>query len=353
MADAALPADPRADVRAGGGWGLLLAALVAFLFLPSLFAVVVPVTEPHRLLLPALAALMVVGWLAGGSLALALAWAAVAVTAVLWPASAGTFDTLQRAWSVLLAGAFGLVIAVSKPSRAFVGRGVAAAAAAMALVVGLALVTTGGPGLIDGTLRKEYADRITVPATVWEKYLQSPEWARQVEQSPALGEAGASFLEQLRTLPAIAASYATVAPAMLVLQSLVALALAWALYHRTSRVPLGPPLASLRDFRFSDQLVWGLVVGFALVVVPEAPRSRLFGANVLVFFGALYALRGLGVLWWFLKPGRAMTVLLVLVTIVAFPVAVPAVLSLVLGLGVIDTWLDWRTRARVTPQSSE
>lgn len=353
MADAALAAEPRASAGAGEGWGLLLAALVAFLFLPSLFAIVVPVTETHRLLLPALASLMVVGWLAGGSLTLALAWAAIAVAVVLWPGSAGTFDTLQRAWSVLLAGVFGLVIAVSRQSRAFLGRGVAAAAVTMALVVGLVLVSTGGPGLIDGTVRKEYADRIAIPATVWENYLQSPEWARQVEKSPALGEAGASFLEQLRTLPAIAASYATVAPAMLLLQSLVALALAWALYHRSGRVPLGPPLGSLRDFRFNDQLVWGLVAGVALVVVPGVPGTRLVGANVLVFFGALYGLRGMGVLVWFLKPGRAMTVLLVLVTIVAFPVAVPAVLSLALGLGVIDTWLDWRTRARMTPQSSE
>ena len=140
---------------------------------------------------------------------------------------------------------------------------------------------------------------------------------------------------------------------MLVLQSVAALALAWALYHRSGGTPLGPPLAPLRDFRFNDQLVWGLVAGFVLLVLPGVPGARLLGTNVLVFLGALYALRGLGVLWWFLKPGRAMTALLVLVTIVAFPVAVPAMLSFALGLGVIDTWLDWRTRARVTPQSSE
>ena len=349
MADAA----PAAEPPARGGWGLLTAALVAFLLLPYLLAVFVPVTEPHRLLLPAMAALMIVVWLAGGSLALAGAWALVGAAAVLWPAPSGTFDTLQRAWAVLLAGGFGLVIALSKPSRPFVGRGIAAAGLTMLVVLVLAGVSAGGPELIDGTVRKEYADRIAVPATVWETYLASPEWAKQVQQSPALGEAGSSFLEQLRALPAIAASYATIAPAMLVLQSVLALALAWALYHRTGRVPLGPPLARLRDFRFSDELVWGLVAGFALVVLPEAPRARLLGTNVLVCFGALYALRGLGVLWWFLNPGRAMTALLAVVMIVAFPVAVPAVLSLALGLGVIDTWLDWRTRTRVTPQSSE
>ena len=112
MTDAVPAAEPRAR-----GWGLLIAALVAFLLLPPAFAIILPVTRGLLLMLPALGALMVVGWLAGGSLMLAVAWVAVAIVAVAVPPSAGVFDTMQRAWSVLLAGGFGLILALDRRDR--------------------------------------------------------------------------------------------------------------------------------------------------------------------------------------------------------------------------------------------
>jgi hypothetical protein len=60
-----------------------------------------------------------------------------------------------------------------------------------------------------------------------------------------------------------------------------------------------------------------------------------------VFFGGLYAIRGLGVMAWFLTPGR-----------LAFAVAVlllfmfPLLGVLTFGIGIGDTWVDWRNRAR-------
>ena len=348
MTDAVPAAKPRAE-----GWGLLIAALVAFLLLPPAFAVVLPVTRGLLLMLPALGALMIVGWLTGGSLALAVAWTVVALIAIIYPPSAGIFDTMQRAWSVLLAGGFGLILALDRRRASFTARGLGAAAIALTAVVAVSLVRWNSPTPATSVLRAEYAGRVLARIAAGEAYFASPEWAQQVQQSPGLADFGKTVMEQLQPLPEIAAGYATIAPAMLALQSLMALALAWSVYHRISRAPLGPPLAPLRDYRFSDQLVWGLVAGLALVLVPEAPIATALGANLLVFFGGLYALRGLGVLWWFLKPGRTMSVLLVLTTLLAFPVAVPALVSLTLGLGVIDTWLDWRNRVRTTPQSSE
>jgi hypothetical protein len=53
-------------------------------------------------------------------------------------------------------------------------------------------------------------------------------------------------------------------------------------------------------------------------------------------------LRGLGVLAWFIHARRIAVLVLVLLAFV-FPPFV-GILALSLGLG--DTWLDWRSRAR-------
>jgi hypothetical protein len=108
------------------------------------------------------------------------------------------------------------------------------------------------------------------------------------------------------------------------------------------RARIGAPLARLREFRFNDQFIWGLVSGLALLVVPGLGPVRGLGANLLVFFGALYGLRGAGVALFFLAPGRVMTVVLVGASVVFSGAA--GVIFVGLGLG--DTWLDWRRRAR-------
>ena len=143
--------------------------------------------------------------------------------------------------------------------------------------------------------------------------------------------------EQIAVLPRMAT---TVFPAMLGLESLVALALAWTLFHRISRVRLGAPLAPLREFRFNDQLVWGVIAGLTMVMLPSLAAWRALGANLLVFFGALYMVRGAGVAAFFMAPGWA-TTLAVTVCALIFP---PALAVGALGLGLGDTWLDWRTR---------
>ena len=59
----------------------------------------------------------------------------------------------------------------------------------------------------------------------------------------------------------------------------------------------------MREFRFNDQLVWGLIVGLTIMLVPTLTALSGVGKNLLVFFGALYAMRGFGVLSWFMAPG--------------------------------------------------
>jgi hypothetical protein len=98
-----------------------------------------------------------------------------------------------------------------------------------------------------------------------------------------------------------------------------------------------------------------LIVGLTFVFLPTLVSVRVVGRNLLVFFGALYALRGLGVLSWFMAPGAlavtamvgfAMFLLPVLNAIAALGFLLLAIAAFGLGLG--DTWADWRNRPQRT-----
>ena len=111
---------------------------------------------------------------------------------------------------------------------------------------------------------------------------------------------------------------------------------------------MGPPLGALAGFRFNDQLVWGLVVGGTFVLLSSLAQLRPVGANLLLFFGALYALRGLGVLRWLAteKVVALGALGLALLVPVLGPVLVGGSLAAVaLALGLADGWGDWRRRA--------
>ena len=178
------------------------------------------------------------------------------------------------------------------------------------------------------------------------------EWNKLAARFPQAAAAPAEMEAQLK---AISRAGVAVFPALLALQSLIGLALAWAVYHRLSRARLGAPLRPLRDFRFNDQLVWGLIVGLTIVFLPTLTMFRGVGRNLLVFFGALYAIRGLGVLAWFLAPNALVASLTIGFAMLLLPVvsALAAIGFLLLivaafGLGLGDTWANWRSRARTT-----
>src|SRR5436309_11792362 len=131
----------------------------------------------------------------------------------------------------------------------------------------------------------------------------------------------------MRATPTFAA---TLLPALLALESLAVLALGWGVYRRLSPVQIGPPLSPLTEFRFNDQLVWGLAVGATLSLLPAFQEARNAGYNLLLFFGALYLVRGIGVLVW-LSRGRYLYIV-----ILGFVPQVFLIVTLALGLG--DTW---------------
>jgi hypothetical protein len=173
----------------------------------------------------------------------------------------------------------------------------------------------------------------------WHQMTGLPEWKDFVAKNPSAGEMANLVETQLTSLPASARS---LFPSLAALEALMALALAWALYHRLGRARIGPPLGAIRDFRFNDHMVWGVVGGLALVLLPGVAIVRAIGANLLMFFGALYTIRGVGVFMWMASPGRMATAALVVLALLFWNVL--GVMAL--GLGVGDTWLDWRSRVR-------
>lgn len=341
---AAVPAgEPAARER---GWGRVILATLAVLLLPAtpMLRVLLPVEQPIVLLAPVLAAFALVGWWSGGRWPLAIVWTALA-TFVLWQftAGAGAMAWLASGWGVLLAAAFavtGLLVDREEAlTRPLVARALSATALALVLAATITLAVPGGPSALADAVRTESGLRSADVVTSLRAAVSTPDWTALLAQRPELLTMIKQVEDNLRRAPAVAQ---ILFPAFLALESLAAMALAWAVYHRVGRSRLGPPLAALRDFRFSDHLVWGLVLGLLLVVTPWLARLAPVGANLLLFFGALYALRGLGVATWFFKPGRVATALFFGLALFFWNV----IGALALGLGLGDTWLDWRGRGR-------
>ncbi|MDB4915489.1 MAG: Protein of unknown function rane [Gemmatimonadetes bacterium] len=333
------------------GWGKLLLALAAFLFLPWMppLRALLPVEETLLLLLPALAACCLVGWWAGGRMFLALAWVGLAGWALAQPAVPGSFYNLVRGWSLLFAGAFGLVCLFGN-HRPFFSRALATLSLSLVLVLVMSSRGPLTPSRARQEMQAEFARRNAASVALFRRVVKENPDA--VKAMPEL----ASFPENMeKALGITAEAGAKLFPSMLLLESLIALALAWATFHRLSRTRLGAPLGPLKDFRFNDQLVWGLIAGLAIVFVPTLDFLGATGSNLLVFFGALYAIRGFGVLSWFMKPGALAVTSLIGVAILFVPVLnTMAVLGFMLlalaafGLGLGDTWADWRRRTRPT-----
>lgn len=333
------------------GWGKLLLALAAFLFLPHVppFTALLPVEETLLLLLPALAACCLVGWWAGGRLLLAVVCVGLTLRVLALNAAPGSFYNLVRGWSLLVAGGFGLICLLGV-HRPFFPRALATLGLALVLVSAIGLKGPLTPSRATQAVELEFARRNAAATAMFRSVVE--EHPEIMQRMP---EAGTMLAEVDQRLKEASETGVQLFPSLLLLESLIALALAWTTYHRIARTRLGAPLGPLKDFRFNDQLVWGLIAGLAIVFLPALDFIEGVGRNLLVFFGALYAIRGFGVLSWFLAPGVLAATLMVGFAMLWWPVlSVVAISGFVLltlaafGLGLGDTWADWRRRARPT-----
>jgi hypothetical protein len=298
-----------------------------------------PITETWVLLAAALAICAALGWWNGGGI-----WLAAAAVILAWYAATspvgpgpGSYRALVHGWALLLAASFGLASLLT-PGDRFLVRALSALGIAVVVAFVVTVATPDGVPSVRSVMKTELSRRTEETVSVVNEMAESPVWRQAAARNPSLDSMVKSNQSDLRR---IGDRSARTTPALVVLESLLALALAWVIYHRIGSVALGPHLGAVKEFRFNDQLIWGLAVGATIFFLPVFAEGRDAGLNLLVLFGALYLFRGVGVLSFLTRGKWAATVLIVL-TIFA-----PLLLgALALGVGVGDTWMDWRTRAQ-------
>ena len=236
---------------------------------------------------------------------------------------AGGLWYLERGWAIIVAGWFA-ALTLSRPARPFLPRGL--------LAVGGGTIWAGALFLaLDGWGRVEMLVRERIEASA----------AATLEFSRVLGT-GADPASLSAAVERTAAMQVTVFPAMVALSTLAALGVAWWLHVRLS-AGSDQGLAKLSNLRFADGMVWLFIAGLVLVLLMGWTEGwGRVGSNLILFVGALYALRGAAVLL-FLSGGVGWIGggLIALATIFAAPVVLAG--ALMVGLG--DTWLDLRAAA--------
>lgn len=254
-----------------------------------------------------------------------LAAAALAMAVVVGGGVRDGLWYVERGWA-LLAGGWFAALTLRRPSAPFSVRALGAVAGA-----------AGAAALL-----------LAARAGAW----NALEWAVEDRMGRGLSTA----LEALRVIrggdavpPALAAAVyetvqmqARVFPALMGISTMAALGVAWWLYVRLSsgsQEGLGP----LREFRFNDHLVWVFILGLVLLVASWGGALGSVGANAVVFMGALYAVRGAAVIM-FLSGGLSLAgYALLAFGLIFLP---PLVLTGAMVIGIGDTWLDVRGRAR-------
>ena len=226
----------------------------------------------------------------------------------------------ERGWALMMGAAFLSLVAL-RPGAAFVGRGILAVAISL-LIAGAILLVTGAWRPVEWAVGHRFREA----AALWTMLVQN-------SSDPALAEAVDTFrrVADLQTM---------LYPALLAIASLAALAVAWWGYRRLIDQS-GGALAAMREFRFADHLVWLLIAGAVLLVLPLGDVAARFGANLATFMAALYVLRGAAIVIALTGASGASVVLMGLLAIVLLPFIIGP--ALIIGLS--DTWLDLRRRA--------
>lgn len=301
--------------RTDSGWPAAAGLLVVVFSTPEVASRGVLIGVPLLLLLAARGFGNVLGGTVAGLVILMVAGGRGGLEDVLWYA--------ERGWAVLLGGLF-VALTLLLPKWRLTSRALVATAGAALLASAVFVVRADAWGGIDAAVGRVVQHRLDV-GLGW------------------LSDGGASWLassELRQAVPEMVRASVAIFPALLFIESLAALGVAW--WARAQLLgDREQGLSPLRSFRFNDHLVWVLVVGLLLVLLPGGLATGRIGANALVLMGALYALRGAAV-FVFVSGGMsllgyaAFAVLLLLVS--------PVVIGTAALIGIGDTWLDLRSR---------
>jgi hypothetical protein len=270
-------------------------------------------------------------------------WTAGLVLFVVWLSAgpADSFEELERAWLVLLTGSLAIVVMSGRPTG-FVPAALAAVAGAGAAAAVLMALVGVSWGELVWLAQRHYGTQARL--LIGQLSGLSAASGAAGGSGTLLGTMEDSIMVGVRLVSGLF-------PGLVLLQSLAALALAWALYHRIAQQPRGEPLGTLALFRFNDHLIWGVAISLLVLVLPRLGWLNALGGNLLVFFSGLYVVRGCAVLMAAAVAGGfggpLAALLVVFITLFLMPVAALTALA----LGLTDTLVDWRRRlARAAPK---
>lgn len=303
---------------AGRGWGPVVGLGLTVLALSVVQPLVLIVT-PLALLLAALPPRRPRSFVLAG-----------AMLAVLFMGPAG--DPLwyaERGWGLVL-GAWFMIVVAARPHARFLPRAITATACSMATASTLFWLGAGDAWTrIDWLIGQRFRGAAAEIA------------ALGVGAGPTGGEWGDSLVSAIYRAAEV---QTLVYPSLLALASLAGLGVAWWLYRWLTTRQTGA-LGPLREFRFRDELVWLLIAGIVLVVLPLGGGTVRAGSNLLAFMTVMYTLRGVGVL---LALAGGLGVGGALLAAAAVVLLYPLVMLGTFLVGLIDTWLDLRTRWRAS-----
>ena len=173
--------------------------------------------------------------------------------------------------------------------------------------------------------------------------------AAVLEQFQALGMAVEEGGQTLRAMiDAVLRVQPAIEMATLLLTFVVAYRLSQGLALRLELVlPAPPPLSLWRPW---EELIWVLIAALGLSLLGDGLLADL-GLNLIVLMGISYGVQGLAVLRFFAQRQRLPPLVELLFYVGLFFVAGLAFLLLA-GLGLLDTWFDWR-RLRPAPTEEE
>lgn len=231
---------------------------------------------------------------------------------------------LERAWALIAGGTFA-ALAVGVPHWRFASKAFAAVGATVGIFAAFLASRRGAWQGVDWS----------VAGAVQAGYQNALDAMVMLRDGEALEPAFVSSMMWLSE------TTVEVFPARLAIQTMAALAIAWWLYvrliHRTDHA-IGP----VDGFRFNDHLVWLMIAGLAMLALRPSEAITRVGANLAVWMGALYALRGTGV---FVHVNGGISFVGMSLFAIGLLFAAPVVIGFAVILGMADTWLDLRARA--------
>jgi len=235
---------------------------------------------------------------------------------------------VERGWAVLVGGWF-IALTLQWPTSGFLARALGALAGSGVVAAVLLAGRSGGWEMIDWQVTEQLGGRVSA-------FITEAERSTTLEPRRTLAPGMVSLIYRASELQA------AVFPALAGLASLAGLGVAWWVYMRIA-LDRDEGLLPLREFRFNDHLVWLFIAGLTLAMSDGGEGLRRTGWNAMAFMGALYALRGAAVIAFF-GGGQSLFGLFVLALALLLVAPVVVTGALVIGLG--DTWLDLRGRAR-------